>query len=563
MSDQKKGAFTFVLHSHLPYCRRAGRWPHGEEWLHEGLAETYVPLLNALYDLREEGVPFRLTLGVTPVLAEQLADPTIVDHFLTYLEERIERAGADLRRYEAAGEAPRTNLAQFYLDYYRNIQRTFQDRFGADLMGAVRRLQDEGYIEVLASAATHGYLPLMERDSTVHAQLAVGADTYRRVFHQQPRAIWLPECAYRPAFYGTEGSRSFLKPGIEAFLAKLGIGLFFAETHTVEGGQPVGKAAGEAIGPYGAISRRYVVPTSEYHEPTLKTTYLPYWVQTAEVAALGRNNRTGMQVWSAEWGYPGDFRYREFHKKDGNSGLQYWKVSGAHLDLALKDFYQPGAARQAALQHAAHYAGLVTDLLADFHGRTGRYGIIAAAYDTELFGHWWFEGITWIQEVLRRLAKGGQVELVTASDYLAQHPPVDVMALPEGSWGQGGNHFTWDNGDTQWMWPLVHSVERRMEDLASRHTSASGPLAEVLAQAAREALLLESSDWPFLITTGQAREYAIARFMEHHARFQRLCDIAQKDAMGEADMALCREYFDLDNVFPDIDFRHFACREGG
>ena len=68
------GAFTFVLHSHIPYARQAGMWPHGEEWIHEAIAETYLPLLNALYDLAEEGIEYKLTVSVTPVLAEQLAD---------------------------------------------------------------------------------------------------------------------------------------------------------------------------------------------------------------------------------------------------------------------------------------------------------------------------------------------------------------------------------------------------------------------------------------------------------------------------------------------------------
>ena len=76
------GSFTFVLHSHLPYARQAGRWPHGEEWLHEAAAETYIPLLNALYDLQAEGVAARLTLTLTPILLEQLADEDVRRNFL-------------------------------------------------------------------------------------------------------------------------------------------------------------------------------------------------------------------------------------------------------------------------------------------------------------------------------------------------------------------------------------------------------------------------------------------------------------------------------------------------
>lgn len=558
----KKGSFTFVLHSHLPYCRRAGRWPHGEEWLHEALSETYLPLLCALYDLRSEGCPFHLTVGLTPVLAEQLADPLVQEHFQEFVEEQIQRAARDRERFEKQGQEHPAYLARFYLDYYTHILRAFRDRFQGDVMAAFKALQDEGWVEVLAGAATHAYLPLLERDSSIFGQLQAGKETYQRFFGRSPRSIWLPECGYRPAFYTGQGQAAYLKPGLESFLAELGIRLFFCETHTLEGGRPVGKALGQVIGPYGSIPKRYVVPLPGYREPTLKTTYLPYWVQEAQVAALGRNNRTGMQVWSADWGYPGDFDYREFHKRDGTSGLRYWKVTGARLDLAYKDYYEPRQAHQKALEHAGHYARLVDQLLGQFYEENRKPGIIAAAYDTELFGHWWFEGITWIKEVLRLLARSEGVELTTASGYLEQHPPQDVLALEEGSWGQAGTHFTWLNIDTQWMWPIVHQAELKMEELVARHPQAQGPLAEVLRQAARELLLLQSSDWPFLITTGQAREYASARFQEHAARFQRLADIASAAQVDQASLQLCREYFELDKVFPSLDYRDFANREG-
>ncbi|MFP4323976.1 MAG: 1,4-alpha-glucan branching protein, partial [Anaerolineales bacterium] len=83
------GAFTFVLHSHLPYARQAGRWPHGEEWIHEAASETYIPLLNALYDLRDEGVKYQLTIGITPVLTEQLADADVLKNFDEFLDDKI------------------------------------------------------------------------------------------------------------------------------------------------------------------------------------------------------------------------------------------------------------------------------------------------------------------------------------------------------------------------------------------------------------------------------------------------------------------------------------------
>jgi 1,4-alpha-glucan branching enzyme len=557
----KLGAFTFVLHSHLPYCRRAGRWPHGEEWLHEGASETYLPLLNALYDLKEEGVEFRLTIGLTPVLTEQLADPLVLEHLEMYLDEKIAAAKGDVERWKKEGLPHLEYLAGFYQNWYQHTLNTLRDRFDRNIVGAFRQLQDDGYIEIVTSAATHGYLPLLERDSSIYGQLAVGMASYRRHFGRASRDVWLPECAYRPAFYTRADGEQYYKPGLEEFLADVELGCFFAETHTIEGGEPVGKAREGVIGPYGDVPKRYVVPIAGYVEPTERTTYQPYWIGGAEVAAIGRNNRTGMQVWSADWGYPGDFDYREFHKKDGISGLQYWRVTGARLDLAYKDHYHPDWAQYKVGEHARHFTWLVEDLLREYHGRSGQYGIIASNYDTELFGHWWFEGVEWIKAVLRNLSRSEIVELTTASDFLEAHPPEDVLALPESSWGTGGGHFTWDNVDTRWMWPIIHEAERHMEALVDRHPDAYGDLALVLNQAARELLLLQASDWPFLVTTGQAKEYAIERFNGHVERFHRLAEITEAGEVSPQARSLAEEYFALDNIFPKIDYRAFKSRE--
>jgi 1,4-alpha-glucan branching enzyme len=562
------GAFSFVLHSHLPYCRLAGRWPHGEEWLHEAAAETYIPLLDALYDLRHEGVPFRLGITLTPILIEQLADADVLAHFRAYLDEELTSAEEDRVRFAAAGDAQREGLARYYLSYYTHVLETFATRFDGDIVGAFRRLQDEGYIEIITCAATHGYLPLLARDSSIYGQLRAAVQSYERHFGRAPRAIWLPECAYRPAYVEADGT---VRPALEEFLAALGLGCFFVETHAVECGRPVGKAAGDvAIGPYGLIRREYVVP---FDEAALAgrahgTTSLPYYVRGSAkgltnppVAVMARNNRTGQQVWSGEFGYPGDPDYREFHKKDDHSGLQYWRVTGARIDLGQKDFYDPVRAAGRVNVHAQHYAALVEELTQAFHAQTGKYGIIASNYDTELFGHWWFEGITWVREVLRALAASPCVDLTTPSAYLAVHKPEEVLNVPESSWGAGGTHWTWDNPDTHWVWAPVHAAERRMEDLVARFPGAEGAQRTVLDQAARELLLLESSDWPFLVTTGQAKQYATERFNSHLARFAELAALAEGGA-DERAAARARELYEQDKVFPGLDYRWFRARQG-
>ncbi len=561
----KSGAFTFVLHSHLPYARGAGMWPHGEEWVHEAIAETYLPLLNALYDLREEGVPFRLTIGITPVLAEQLADKDIIAHFVAYAAERSAWAANDVQRFEAADDVTMRDLARFYHHWYARSLTSFRDRFGSSLLGAFKELQDAGMVEIATSAATHGYLPLLARDSSIHGQLRTGVETYKRHFGRAPRAIWLPECAYRPALLEEESGRTVRRPGLESFLAEERLRVFFSETHTVEGGRPVGKAAGDSIGPYGEIPRRYAVTALAEHERhSHGTTFRPYWVGDAPglVAVLGRNNRTGQQVWSGEFGYPGDYWYREFHRKDGISGLRYWRIGDRNADLGSKPPYEPHLAAERVAEHVAHYVGLVEQLLADYHRETGQFGVISSAYDTELFGHWWFEGVDWLKGVLRRLAKSEVVELSTATAIVEDHAPDRVLDLPESSWGAGGGHFTWLNVDTQWMWPPIHEAERRMEQLVAAHPDANGEMRAFLDQAARELLLLESSDWPFLVTTGQAKEYAAQRFSEHVERFNRLADIVEHAAPSDNDRAFLADLQERDNPFPAIDYREFRNRQG-
>jgi 1,4-alpha-glucan branching enzyme len=557
------GAFTFVLHSHLPYVRLAGRWPHGEEWIHEAASETYIPLLNTLYDLKEEGVNFRLTLGITPVLAEQLADTDVLHHFDQYVEDRISAASSDMAYFEQqkTTDLHLRWLAEWYRNWYTHVKKSFHERFNGDIIGAYRRLQDEGYIELITSAATHSYLPLLGSDSSIQAQMKTGIASHTRLFGKAPAGFWLPECAYRPAYIRSSGAK---RPGLETFLAQNGIKVFFADSHLITGGQPVGVADGDAIGPYGFIKRRYVIPAGTIAPPREATTFQAYYVSEtikgmgssghSGVTVIGRNDHTGQQVWSSEGGYPGDFDYREFYKRAGTSGLQYWRVTGANIDLAAKDYYHPDWAAYKIEQHAEHFAHLVGDLLRDYHRKTGNFGLLASNYDAELFGHWWFEGVRWLGMVLRHLSVGGEIEITTASQYIENNPPTGVLNLPEGSWGAGGTHFTWDNGETHWMWPAIHEAEARMESLVAQFPEAAGDAEVVLKQAARELLLLQSSDWPFLITTGQAREYAIQRFNQHLERFDKLATSLES---SKPNRALADEYWQLDKVFADIDYRWF------
>lgn len=525
-------AFSIVLHSHLPYARGAGRWPHGEEWVHEAILGTYLPLLGLLHDLRDDGVPYRITIGLTPPLVEQLVDADIQKRFVEYVDDQIKRADLDAKRFGGNGDSGLGALAMFYRSLFRTQRAAFLDRFDRDVVGAFADLARTGHVEILTSAATHGYLPLLD-PASVHAQLAVGTRTTRKRTGIDPRGIWLPECAYAP--------------GLEQILEEYGITHFFTDPALLGGKRLVarghtfkGRRSGDAS-------------DAPLADPNAVDVLRPYLVRKSSVVAIARHDKVAGQVWSAMMGYPGDAAYREFHRKDDKSGLRYWRVTDVKVGLGGKSAYSPGDAFERVRAHADHFVGLVRDTLAERPEKTGS-ALLTVTFDAELFGHWWFEGIDWLGRVLRELAARGP-RPVTAAEYIAGDPPRERVELQEGSWGKNNDHTTWLNEKTEWMWTELARMANEMTSL--RLVSISGGLRERAArQAARELLLAQSSDWPFLVTTGQAADYAVERFRSHALRFRRSAEIALR---GTADDEVeLRSLERADNPFADASPADFS-----
>ncbi|MBR1424449.1 DUF1957 domain-containing protein [bacterium] len=557
------GQFVFMLHSHLPFYRKAGMWPFGEENLYECMAETYVPLVNAISELYyEEGIKAKLTVGITPILAEQLNDEHLQRGFVEYLDEKIKSVSEDLERYPDE-KVPYSQhlkyLAKYYFDWYSNIKDSFVNKYGMDLIAQFKKLQDLGCIEITTSGATHGFSPLLATDNNLNAQFKVGSDTTKRLFGKKAKGAWLPECAYRQGYeyVGKDGQKHW-RPAIEVTLENNDIEYFFTESHVIEGGNSIG--CRRVVGIYGNIE---YIPLPK-REPTGYDTYSAYWLPDAQVAVMGRNDRAGFQVWSAADGYPGDGCYREFHKKDDKSGMNYWRITSSNTDLGDKMLYDPVLALNQVNSNSDHYTSLLFNLLNDYkNSHNGKEGLIMVSFDTELYGHWWFEGIEFIKQVIRKLSKFlPQIERMTAGEYLHAHPPVEAIQIPESSWGQGGHFYVWNNHLTEWMWPIIHSCEKRITAIADKYPTIpeNKLLHRALNQLARENLLLQSSDWPFLITTWQAKDYATDRFREHVDRFDFIANMIEN---GNIDDNKLKEIESIDNCFSEIDYRIYQSIEEG
>jgi 1,4-alpha-glucan branching enzyme len=556
---------NIVLHAHLPYVLGHGRWPHGTDWLCEAVVETYLPLWRLLTRLVESGRRPRLTLGLTPVLCEQLASPVFREEIQSYLDLKTEAARRDGAEFH---EGRRTRLeghAARWRAYYDRARRDL-DSLGWDLIGSFRDLAACGAVEILTSAATHGYLPLLGRQSAVRAQLRAAVLAHRRHFGRDPRGIWLPECGYRPAGAwqpAVGDSAPSWRPGLEDFLAPLGLRYFVVDTHLVDGART--SASFElAASP---LRERVAVPdedgllTAEPRPPAIQppsaglAPYRPYRV--GHVVAFARDPHTSKVVWSSREGYPGDPRYLEFHKRHHPGGLRYWRITDAGSGLGEKLEYDEREAREAAVGHAAHFAQVASEIAGRLQAEIDR-PVIVAPYDAELFGHWWFEGPVFLERALERLGRAPELALGTLGDAIEAGPAADATNLPEGSWGEGGDHRVWLNADTRFVWRLVYDAERKFESLAQARADRAGRLeGRVLRQLARTLLLLEASDWPFLITSRTAHDYAERRVLEHHEDFKRLHAIAVHLGRGGAptprDLDVLETLERRDAVFPDVD----------
>ncbi|MBI5528841.1 MAG: DUF1957 domain-containing protein [Deltaproteobacteria bacterium] len=541
------GYFTFVLHTHIPHVLGHGVWPHGSDWLMEAFVETYIPLLEAFRKLKEAGGRCSVTIGLTPVLVDQVQSRAFGPALREYVDQRIASAERNQAAFALQGAAEMAAQAERWKSFYAWGLDAFERTYEPDPTGALKSFADDVAAELIPSAVTHAYLPLLGSELCLKAQVAGAVHLYERRFGAAPAGFWLPECGYRPAEIGTGGRK-----GIDEVLAEAGVRYFITDHHLLTG------APG---GGYGYSRSGLWSGNASPGIPDPMLPLEPYWIEGGAagrtLAVFSREPGASLQVWSHEFGYPGSAEYLEFHKKHHDGGLRYWRVTDRHTGLEKKQPYDAAAALAKAKEHAAHYVTIIRSRLDAYAAAHGRPGTMIAPFDTELFGHWWFEGPAFMTEVLRLLPKNG-VEVRTCAEQLSLAPPRRTARLFEGSWGEGGDHRMWLNMFTVHMWEEVNRAEAAFAQIAGRHAATNDLLLRrVLGQMARTLMLLESSDWFFLVTTATARDYAEERFTRLLYHFKMLKAIAAvalgRGELGEKEIEQLETVEAEDGILADVD----------
>ena len=491
MSDE--GSFCLVLHSHLPWLPHHGTWPVGEEWLYQAWAHSYFPVVDLLERLAAEGRRDVLTLGVTPVLAAQLDDPYALRSFHDWLGNWQLRAQFAATRWR---EPLLRDLAASEFRAAGAALSTFETRWRHGFSPVLRPLVDSGVIELLGGPATHPFQPLLDPRVRQFA-LATGLDDTALRLGRAPAGIWAPECGYSPGL-----ERDYAAAGVERFLVD-GPALH-GDTHAA---RPVGES---------------------------------------DVLCFGRDLEVTYRVWSPKAGYPGDAAYRDFHTYDHPSGLKPSRVTGKHIAPQDKQPYSPSLAAAAVARHAADFVDTVVARLRALRERHGAPSLVVAAYDTELFGHWWHEGPAWLEAVLRALPASG-VRVTTLRGALEAGHVGAPVSLPASSWGSGKDWRVWDGEQVADLVAAGAALQREL--LALPGSPWRDPLRD---QAVREALLTLSSDWAFMVTKDSAADYARRRAKVHGDRFGELAGLVRAGRSAPARVAELRAE---DGPFGHLDAR--------
>ncbi len=553
-SQDTPGFLSIVLHAHLPYVRSPEHAHYLEEnWLYEALTETYIPLLRMFEQLLNDRVLFRMTLSLSPTLIAMFSDRLLQERYCGHLDRLIALAEEEMARTRSAPDF--FPLARMYHRHFTATRDLYVRVYRRDLIAAFRAVAESGSVELITSAATHAYLPaLLPEPPAVRAQLIIGTKYFSGTIGSKAEGIWLPECGFAPE--------------LDPLIHDAGIRYFFLESHGLLAGSP----------------------------PPPQSIYCPVATPSGAVA-FARDVDSAHEVWSALSGYPGDPDYRDFYRDIGFdhepeilrdclphgirtfTGMKYYRITG-QTDAKQPYVIERGISK--ARLHAADFVRKKTEQIQTLRQRFGPDStapVVTAAYDAELFGHWWFEGVEWLREVLTRAARARRsLELVTPSAYMAEHS-VDRICMPSlSSWGRKGYGATWVDSDNNWIYRHLLHASRLMADMADNapgpreQRQNSGPgtgripghisrLRErALNQAARELLLAQASDWPFMIKNRNAAAYAEQRLTAH---IQNFLALHREITAGTINRAVLENLEMRNSLFPDMDYRLFCRKSSG
>ncbi|WP_408006773.1 1,4-alpha-glucan branching protein domain-containing protein [Pseudalkalibacillus sp. A8] len=476
--------FSLVLHAHLPFVLHREPDRLEERWLFEAVSESYIPLLWGLESCSSE---VKYTLSLSPPLLEMLANKTFQERYLAHIRNTQELL---LKERDYVTKPEEISVVEFYIERFKKIKETFLE-WNCDLISAYRYFMIENKVEGITSSATHAILPYIQTEQGIRSQIQYGLNCFEHHFGFKPDGFWLPECAF--------------SPGVDKVLYEEGVRYVFVDEDTIRKLDPE--------------SPRPNTPVFSPHGIVL----FPRCVNTSK------------KVWDATTGYPGDYDYREFYRDVGydrdhdyiaphihpdgirvDTGLKYYRITG---DTEAKEIYVRENALRKAEQHSKDFIDTVCESIKECN--TGSASVTLAAFDAELFGHWWFEGPEWLQTLVK--SEKTNIPWITPKEFIIRHyQELQTHHTCFSTWGRNGYGEVWLNKSNAWIYRHLHAMEHELIKQMTIHKNPDPLTQRALDQLNREWLLATSSDWTFIMDQQSASEYADYRLKEHISVFNQL-----------------------------------------
>lgn len=542
MNDKmNKTPVILHLHTHMPYVMNHDMWPHGTVWLSEVVCESYLPILEVIQDLHQEGIRPTLSFDFSPILLAQLSHSNALSIFTEYVKQQIEQSEKDLDKFSKIPEAVQNiPMGEFWKSFYEERLQTLHGMNDSSIIERLRIAEQDGLIEIMTCGLTHAYLPLLDFEQSTRMQIASSVKMHELYFAHKPRAIFLPECGYAPKLIGENGEYY-----LEDIILEQSINMIVLDQqHSmkyVDSEHDVVRILPESLRPLSQVR--------------LQKTY-----KNQSLKVLIRHKSASDKVWSEKSGYPSHSAYLDFHKREFDSTLRYWKVTN-HPEYTQEKYpYMMADAKKQAQIDAKEYVEYLEELALSYSEQVNETGVICLAFDTELFGHWWFEGPEFLSNFIREMDRSDILSLKFPSE-IQWNDSIHTVQCSAGSWGMNGTDETWKNASTMWLLDNIHDAEQRFEDRVHSIDINDQLEKRIMDQALRELLLMQASDWPFLITKNQASDYAKERFMQHQDYFTSLIaffDLIKSGKVLTNDQeTLLARIEQVDDIFEKIDIHQW------
>ena len=523
-------AISLIFEAHLPFVREFRKdddlSQSGEEGRYfDFVSETLLPLLEIFNRMENDHIPFKLAIAISPILCHMLSDELLQKKYLHYIDKQIEFGKKELER---TSDNPELN--KLVLSYYEKTnerKNAYTELYEKNLLKALDSFRRKGKVEILASCATHAFMPFISHNpESMQAQMEIPVPAYRRHFGGSPQGFWLP------AFGWHHDLEQYLKAYNYTYTILASHGLLFGNPTPSKG----------CFYPAKTPNGTFILGRDLYAARDIRT--------FAADETYRNNERDAGYELSKEIISP-------FLTEEGarhSTGYKYWSRASVYNENEEK-IYNPSAAFKKAAEHAKMFLENTIARLDEASKYMEEAPISVNAHDAAS-GRYWYEGPQFIETLFRTASQYSDLKFLCPSEYIFKQDLSSIQVVdPEySSSSVNGYAETWLDVSNDWIYRHLLRAMERMTELAERFPDDTGLKERALNQAAREILLAQAADWPVLLYKQDSTEYARNKAENSLRNFTTIYEALGSNYIStEWLTTLERKH----NIFPNINYRVF------